>query len=124
MSRVSGLQLFQTKTSTQVFSCELCRIFKNNLFYRTHPVAAHLIKEDTKNHHCVKNVQIRSFFWTVFSRIRIEYEEIRSISLFSVRIWENTDQKQLRICTLSTQCMLYFSKKLKRVTSCSWVLPQ
>ena len=33
------------------------------------------------------------FFWSVFSRIRIEYGEIRSISPYSVRIRENTDQK-------------------------------
>ena len=29
--------------------------------------------------HCVKGVQIRSFFWSVFSRIRTECGEIRSI---------------------------------------------
>ena len=27
--------------------------------------------------HCVKSVQIRRFFWSVFSRIRTEYGEIR-----------------------------------------------
>ena len=27
--------------------------------------------------HCVKSVQIRSFFWTVFSRIRTEYGDLR-----------------------------------------------
>ena len=32
-------------------------------------------------------------FWSVFSRIRIEYGEIRSICLYSVRMWENADQK-------------------------------
>ena len=43
--------------------------------------------------HCVKSVQIRSFFWSVFSRIRTENGEIRSISPYSVRIWENTAWK-------------------------------
>ena len=47
--------------------------------------------------HCVKSIQIRSFFWSIFSHIRTEYEQIRSISPYSVRIWENTDQKKLRI---------------------------
>ena len=28
--------------------------------------------------HCVKSVQIRSFFWSVFSRTRIEYGDLRS----------------------------------------------
>ena len=56
------------------------------------------------NQHCVKCVQIRNFFWSVFSRIRTEYGEIRSISPYSVRMRENTDQKKLRIWTLFTQC--------------------
>ena len=31
-------------------------------------------------------------FWSVISRIRTEFGEIRSISPYSVRMWENTDQ--------------------------------
>ena len=31
-------------------------------------------------------------FWSVFPRIRTEYREILHISLYSVRMWENTDQ--------------------------------
>ena len=31
-------------------------------------------------------------FWPAFSRIRTEYGEIRSISLYSVRMWKNADQ--------------------------------
>ena len=33
------------------------------------------------------------FFWSLFYRIRTEYGEIRSISLYSVRMRENTDQE-------------------------------
>ena len=51
-------------------------------------------------YHCVKSVHIRSFFWSVFSRIRNEYGDIRNISPYSVRAWENTDQEKLRIWTL------------------------
>ena len=40
----------------------------------------------------MKSVQIRCMFWSVFSRIRTEYGEIRSISPYSARMWENTDQ--------------------------------
>ena len=43
--------------------------------------------------HCVKCVQIRSFFWSLFSRIRTEYVEIRSMSPYSVRMRENSNQK-------------------------------
>ena len=46
-------------------------------------------------------------FWSVFSHIRSEYGEIRSISPYSVRMRENTDQNNseygqfLRSVTLS-----------------------
>ena len=33
------------------------------------------------------------FFWSVFSRIRIEYGEIRDIFPYSVQMRENTEQK-------------------------------
>ena len=56
-----------------------------------------------KEMHWVKSVQIRSFFSSVFSRIRTEYGEIWSISRYSVRKWENMDQKKLRIWTYFTQ---------------------
>ena len=39
--------------------------------------------------HCAKSVQIRSYFWSAFSRIWTEYGEIPRI----VRMRENTDQK-------------------------------
>ena len=51
----------------------------------------------------VKSVQIRRFFWSVFSRIRTEYGGILRISPYFVRMWENTDQKNLRVCTLFKQ---------------------
>ena len=47
----------------------------------------------------MKIVQIRRFFWAVFSRIRIEYRDLRSKSPYSVQIGENTDQKNLHILT-------------------------
>ena len=56
-----------------------------------------------KVEHCVKGVQIRSVFWSVFSCTRTEYRDLRSKSPYSVRIQENTDQKILRIWTLFTQ---------------------
>ena len=51
----------------------------------------------------VKSVQIRSFFWSVFSNIRTEYEDLRSKSPYSLRIQENTDHNKLRIWALFTQ---------------------
>ena len=69
-------------------------------------MAAHL--KILKLLHCVKSVQIRSFCWSVFSRIRTENGEIQSISPYSVGIRENRDQKKLLIWTLFTPCFPYF----------------
>ena len=51
-------------------------------------------------YYCVKCVQMRSFFRSVFSRIWTEY-----LSSYSVRMREYADQKKLRIWTLFTQCI-------------------
>ena len=53
--------------------------------------------------HCVKSVQIRSFFWSLYSHIRTEYEEIFCTFTYSVRMRENTGQKKFRIWTLFMQ---------------------
>ena len=52
------------------------------------------------NNHCVKSVQIRSCFWSVFSCIRTEYGDLFRKSPYLVRIQENVDQKNFRIWTL------------------------
>ena len=43
------------------------------------------------NYTLPKKCLYSEFFWSLFSRI--EYEEKRSISPYSVRMWANTDQK-------------------------------
>ena len=55
-----------------------------------------------ERHKLRKKCPYSELFWSVFSRIRIEYGEIRSISPYSVRMRENTDQK-LRIRPLFMQ---------------------
>ena len=60
------------ETSIQVFSCEFCESLKNTSILN--------------NIHLVKSVQIRRFFWPVFSCIRTEYGDLRSKSAYSVRI--------------------------------------
>ena len=73
-------------------------------------IMGHILKNKQKNKrvcHCVKSVQIRSFFWSVFFRIRTGYEDLRSKSPSSVQLRENTDQKKLRNRTLFTQCHKY-----------------
>ena len=63
------------------------------------------------------SVQIRSYFWSVFSCIRTEYEDLLRKSPYSVRIKEKKDQKYLRIWTLFTLWSLLersFSQSFKR----------
>ena len=67
-----------------------------------------------QNTHCVKSVQIRRFFCAVFSCIRTEYVDLRGKFPYSVRIQENTDQKNLRIWTLFTHWLLILSLPAKR----------
>ena len=43
--------------------------------------------------HWVKSARIRSYLWSVFSRIWTEYWDILRISPYSVRMRENTGQK-------------------------------
>ena len=43
-----------------------------------------VIKLGIEGDHCVKIVQIRSFFWSVFSCIRIEYGDLHSKSAWKV----------------------------------------
>ena len=41
----------------------------------------------------MKSVQIRSCFWSVFSRTQAEYGDLLRKSPYSTRVRENTDQK-------------------------------
>ena len=61
-------------------------------------------ESDLNCYHCVKSVQIRSFFWSVFSCIRTEYGDLLYKSSYSARIHENKDQKKVRIWTPFAQC--------------------
>ena len=54
----------------------------------------------------VKSVQIRSFFLSIFFCIWAEHGDLLRKSPYSVRIQENTDQKNLRIRTLLEQSWL------------------
>ena len=66
--------------------------------------------------HCVESIQIRTFFWSVFSGTRAEYGHLLRKSPYSVRIRENTDQKKLRIWTIFTQCLLFSRYPIVRMS--------
>ena len=59
-----------------------------------------------------KKCQYSELFWSTFSRNRTEYGEIQSISPYSVRMRENTDQKILRIWNFSRSGLSHFAKIL------------
>ena len=63
---------------------ELHNLFYKPRFFTTQPQCCL---------HCVKSVQIRSYFWSVFSCIRIKCGDFLLKSPYSVQIQENTDQK-------------------------------
>ena len=61
----------------------------------------------------VKSVRIRIFSGPYFSRIPAEWGEMRSISLYSVRIRENTDQKNSEYVHFSCSEFSFFIFSLK-----------
>ena len=65
----------------------------------------------------MKCVQIRSFFWSMFSHIWTEYWEILRIYPCSVQVRESTDHKKLRIWTLSRNVTNLFHFKIKYILS-------
>ena len=87
-----------------------------------------LVTFDT-NTDCGKSVQIQTFFWSVFSRIRTEYGEMRSISPYSVQMPENKDHKKnLYLDTFHAALLIVLSnilkgRKLLRVTLNGQVSP-
>ena len=99
-----------------------CTAFGAKLIF----VAESFLQKYPWQSHCMKSIQIRSFYWSAFSCAQSEYGEILRISPYSVRMWENTDQKNLRIWTHFTQCpfpvpFLYFIPKSMRIT-CKWLI--
>ena len=56
-----------------------------------------------------KKYPYSEFFWSVFSRIRTEYEEILRISLYSIRMQENTGHKNSEYGNFSRSVKVWFT---------------
>ena len=69
----------------------------------------------SKKLHYLKLVQIRSFFRSVFSCIRIEYRDLRRNSSYSFGIQKNTNQKKFRIFTFFTQWLTFLLTDIKDI---------
>ena len=100
---------------TEVYGKSLLAIEKEISVLRCHKVMKRAVSLNTLAH-CVKSVQLQSFFCSVFPRIRTEYREVRNISPYSVWMRENTDQEKLRILT-------FFKQKLNMVCAMLWSTP-
>ena len=67
----------------------------------------------------MKSVQIRSFFWSVFSRIRIEYGEILRIGeILQSECGKIQSRKKFRIWTLFTQYPFINKSLLLNILEC------
>ena len=108
-SRLNVLQGYYYEISTasfKFFNFAEWKVSKNGIFSGPYfPVFR--LNTGKYGKHRVKRIQIRSFFWSLFFRIPTEYGEILSISPFSVRMRENTDQQKLRIWKFFTQCFSF-----------------
>ena len=69
--------------------------------------------------HCLKSVQIRSFFWFVFSCIRTEYGDLLRKSLYSVQIKKKSvfghfsrNESQKTKCFLYTVILIFISNDI------------
>ena len=60
--------------------------------------------------HCVKSVQIRSFFCSIFPHVWTEYGDLN----YSVQMRQNMDQKKLRIWTRFYVVVYYSSAPTSR----------
>ena len=98
--------ILNIKKNAKAIQCDLCN-------YRVHIECNHL------DYHCVECVQVRSFFWSVFFRIWTEYGEIWSISPYSVRMQENTDQK--KTLYLDTFHAVYIDYKYFQGSNNPWI---
>ena len=89
-------------------TCELMRIYSNQNSLRNTSIFFS-IAPFLKYTRCVESARIRSYSGPHFSRIRTEYVEKWSISLYSVRMRENAGKygpEKLRIRTLFTHWYL------------------
>ena len=87
--QVSVCNFIEKGTLAQMFSCKFFEIFKNTFFHRTSPkelfppsTTPLYLQFSYRDHPLREKFASWELFWSVFSRIRTEYGEIRNISLY------------------------------------------
>ena len=81
-------------------------------------------KQKSINSALPKKCQYSELFSPAFSRSRIEYGEIRSISPYSVRMWENADQNNSEYGHFSRSAGLkanISTSEIAEIVSMKWV---
>ena len=71
-------------------SIDFCKIESLVLNETTFHSSLYNKKKTSSNIHCVKSVEIQSFFWSVFSHIRTEYGEILQSKCGKIRTRKNS----------------------------------
>ena len=82
-----------------MYVSELGKLFRMSILENLYQgLLLHICRAGQINHHCMKSVQIQSFFCFVFSYVRTEYREIRTRknSVFRQFSSSNLDQKNTR----------------------------
>ena len=90
--------------------------FKLNHLKRIFTSCSRLSKflRDYLQKHCIKKCPYSALFWSVFSRIRTEYEEMRNISPYSVRMREDADQNNSEYGLFSCSVLIVSKISLTR----------
>ena len=94
-----------------IFNFKYYSICKSYWLYNTIYAIGRNAKEDMKRWELVlrEKYPCSEFFWSVFSHIRTEYGEMRSISPHSVWMRENTDQKNSEYGNFSRSVIYFIS---------------
>ena len=85
-------------------------------FYTT--IANRIVQEVeiTRNIALREKCPYSELFWSSFSRVWTEYEEILGISLYSVRMWKNAEQNATQRWHEEDQDILHYSKNRSTVS--------
>ena len=81
-----GLQLYLEQTSTQVFSCKICEIFRNTFFYRTPPVATFETKHTHASAADLLHIRIGSLDWNESYEKETKHIHASAADLLHIRI--------------------------------------
>ena len=88
------------------FQCPIL-LLKQLRIIQTKLLAINYFRKKAQSQALLKKCPYLEFFWSLFSCILTEYGEILRVSPHSIRMWENTDQKNSEYGHfLSSECLI------------------